>query len=69
MELISAEDTEKVNRNEVSYTIKNIEKKIKDEDAESIANTPDITPNEAEILKLNPEHSFADNITLQRYYL
>ncbi|CAG8640248.1 1739_t:CDS:1, partial [Paraglomus occultum] len=50
LELISAEDTEKVNRNEISRIIKNIEKNIKSSDAESIANAPDISPSEAEIL-------------------
>ncbi|CAJ0873573.1 5298_t:CDS:1 [Entrophospora sp. SA101] len=68
-ELILAEDTEKVNRNEISHTIKNIEKKIKSSDAESIANAPDICPDEAEILKQNPIRSFTDNMTLQRHYL
>ncbi|RHZ85691.1 hypothetical protein Glove_62g22 [Diversispora epigaea] len=69
LELILAEDTEKVNRNKISHTIKNIEKKIKSSDAESIANASDISPNEAEILKQNPIRSFADNMTLQRHYL
>ena len=65
------DDTEKVNRNQISHTntIKNIEKNIKSSDAESIANAPDINPIEAEMLKLNPERSFTDNMTLQRYYL
>ena len=61
LELILAEDTEKVNRNEIFHTIKNIEKNIKSSDAESIANAPDISPNKAEILKQNPIRSFADN--------
>ncbi|CAG8718658.1 895_t:CDS:2, partial [Gigaspora rosea] len=69
LELISAEDTEKVKRNVISHTIKNTEKKIKGEDAESIANAPDITPDEAEIIKQNPIRSFTDNIALQRHYL
>ncbi|CAG8651519.1 3941_t:CDS:1, partial [Paraglomus occultum] len=69
LELISVEDTEKVNRNKISYTIKEIEKAIKVSDIESIANAPDISPNEAEILKQNPVRSFADNMTLQRHYL
>ncbi|CAG8461801.1 7550_t:CDS:10 [Scutellospora calospora] len=42
-ELILVEDTEKINRNKISHTIKNTEKKIKGADAESIANTPDIS--------------------------
>ena len=63
------EDTEKVNKNEIFHTIKNIKKKIKSSDAESIANAPDISHNEAEILKQNPICSFADNMILQRHYL
>ncbi|CAJ0836198.1 12197_t:CDS:2 [Entrophospora sp. SA101] len=43
LELISAEDTEKVNRNVVSHTIKNVGKKIEGADAESIASAPDIS--------------------------
>ncbi|CAG8518354.1 6200_t:CDS:1, partial [Racocetra fulgida] len=39
------------------------------EDAESIANAPDITPDEAKIIKQNPIRSFTDNIALQRHYL
>ena len=69
LELILAEDTEKVNRNEIFHTIKNIEKNIKSSDAESIANAPDISPNKAEILKQNPIRSFTDNMTLRRHYL
>ncbi|CAG8590675.1 285_t:CDS:2, partial [Scutellospora calospora] len=69
LELISAEDTKKVKRNVISYTIKNTEKKIKDENAELIANASDITPDKAEILKQNPICSFTDNIALQHYYL
>ena len=69
LELILAEDTEKVNRNEISHTIKEIEKVIKVSDIESIANAPDITSDKAEILKQNPIRSFTDNMTLQRYYL
>ncbi|CAG8856487.1 41471_t:CDS:1, partial [Gigaspora margarita] len=69
LELISIEDAEKVNRNEVSHTIKNIEKKIKSADAELIVNAPDISSDEAEILKQNPIRSFTDNMTLQRHYL
>ncbi|CAG8619224.1 2809_t:CDS:2 [Paraglomus occultum] len=69
LELISAKDTEKVNKNKISHTIKNIEKKIKGEDAEAIFNAPDISPDEAETLKQNPIRSFTDNMTLQRHYL
>ncbi|CAG8807319.1 13742_t:CDS:2, partial [Gigaspora rosea] len=71
LELIAVEDTKlaKASRTEVFYTIKNTEKLIKGEDAELIVNAPDINPNEAEMLKLNPERSFTDNIILQRYYL
>ncbi|CAG8709603.1 21106_t:CDS:1, partial [Gigaspora margarita] len=69
LELISAENAKKVNRNKVSHAIKNIEKVIKISDAELIVDTPDITPYEAETLKLNSERSFANNITLQCYYL
>ncbi|CAG8468039.1 8640_t:CDS:10 [Cetraspora pellucida] len=68
LELILMEDTEKVNRKKISYTIKNIEKKIKDADAESIANAPNISSSEAEILKQNIIHSFANNMTLQQHY-
>ncbi|RIB00779.1 hypothetical protein C2G38_2233014 [Gigaspora rosea] len=68
LELISAEGT-KDTRIKVSNTIKGIEKGIKCSDAESIVNAPDITPYEAETLKLNPERFFADNMSLQRYYL
>ncbi|CAG8762639.1 645_t:CDS:2, partial [Cetraspora pellucida] len=69
LELISAEDTEKVNRNKISHTIKNIEKKIKSLDAESIANALDISTNKAKILKQNPEYFFVNNMTLQYHYL
>ncbi|KAF0534960.1 helicase [Gigaspora margarita] len=69
LELISTEDSEKVNRNKFSHTINNTEKRIKSSDAESIANASDISSNEAEILKQNPICSFANNITLQHYYL
>src|SRR6185369_12135898 len=71
LELITVEDTKlaKASRTEVSHTIKNIEKKIKSSDAELIVNAPDINPIEAEMLKLNPERSFADNMALQRHYL
>ncbi|CAG8493431.1 14075_t:CDS:10, partial [Cetraspora pellucida] len=69
LELILAKDTEKVNRNKISHTIKNIEKQIKNLDAESIANALDISSNEAEILKQNPKCSFANNMTLQHHYL
>ncbi|RIB11429.1 hypothetical protein C2G38_2203417 [Gigaspora rosea] len=71
LELITVEDTKlaKASRTEVSHTIKKIEEKIKSSDAELIVNAPDINPNKAEMLKLNPERSFIDNITLQHYYL
>ncbi|RHZ56118.1 hypothetical protein Glove_406g23 [Diversispora epigaea] len=69
LELILIENAEKVNRKEVSYIIKNIEKKIKSADAELIVNAPDISPDEAEILKQNSIRSFTDNMTLQRHYL
>ncbi|CAG8438849.1 9101_t:CDS:2 [Cetraspora pellucida] len=71
LELIAVEDTKlaKASRTEVSHTIKNTEKLIKGKDAELIVNASDINPNEAEMLKLNPECSFANNMTLQRYYL
>ncbi|CAG8494139.1 8962_t:CDS:10, partial [Scutellospora calospora] len=65
LELILVEDTEKINRNKISYTIKNTEKKIKSADAESIANTSNISFNKAKILKQNPICSFANNMTLQ----
>ncbi|CAG8696882.1 9697_t:CDS:1, partial [Scutellospora calospora] len=65
LKLILVEDTEKVNRKEISHTIKNIKEKIKDADTESIANTSDITFNKAEILKQNPICSFTNNIALQ----
>ncbi|CAG8617704.1 9_t:CDS:2 [Diversispora eburnea] len=69
LELILIEDAKKVSRKEVSHTIKNTEKKIKDEDAELIANASNISSDEAEILKQNPIYSFTDNLTLQRHYL
>ncbi|RIB23784.1 origin of replication binding protein [Gigaspora rosea] len=71
LELIAVEDTKlaKASRTEVSHTIKNTKKRIESSDAELIVNAPDINPNEAEMLKLNPERSFADNMTLQRHYL
>ncbi|CAG8655378.1 4256_t:CDS:2, partial [Ambispora leptoticha] len=52
---ILEEEGTKASHTEVSHTIKEIEKKIKGSDAESIANAPDITSDEAEILKLNLE--------------
>ncbi|CAG8460345.1 5668_t:CDS:2 [Scutellospora calospora] len=69
LKLILVEDTKKINRNKISYIIKNTEEKIKDANAESIANTPDISPNKAEIFKQNSIYSFANNITLQCHYL
>ncbi|CAG8509003.1 1017_t:CDS:2, partial [Cetraspora pellucida] len=69
LELILVKDTEKINRNKISHTIKNTEKKIKGANAESIANAPDISSNKAEILKQNPIRSFANNMTLQCHYL
>ncbi|RIB16921.1 hypothetical protein C2G38_1475149 [Gigaspora rosea] len=71
LELIAVEDTKlaKASRTEVFHTIKNTKKLIKGKDVELIVNAPDINSNEAEMLKLNPERSFTDNIILQRYYL
>lgn len=60
---------EKINRKEVSNTIKEIEKNVRGADAELIVNAPDITPYKTEILKQNPTRSFTDNMTLQRDYL
>ncbi|CAG8827502.1 29094_t:CDS:2, partial [Gigaspora margarita] len=68
LKLILAEGT-KVARKEVYHTIKNIEEKIKGADTELIVNAPDISSDEAEILKQNSICSFTDNMTLQRYYL
>ena len=71
LELITVEDAKlaKASCTEVFHTIKNTEKKIESSDAELIVNAPDINPNEAEMLKLNPKRSFADNMTLQQHYL
>ncbi|CAG8584733.1 5812_t:CDS:1, partial [Scutellospora calospora] len=67
LELIAVEDTKlaKASHIEIFHTIKNTEKRIKSSDAELIVNAPDINSNEAEMLKLNPECSFDDNMTLQ----
>ncbi|CAG8783655.1 28870_t:CDS:2, partial [Gigaspora margarita] len=67
LKLISVEDTSlaKATRVKVSNIIKMTEKNIKAANAELIANSPDISLYEAKTLKLNPEHSFADNMTLQ----
>ncbi|CAG8696145.1 15661_t:CDS:1, partial [Funneliformis mosseae] len=42
-----------------------IEENIKGSDAELIANVPDITPDDAEILKQISTRSFNDNMILQ----
>ncbi|CAG8548459.1 14081_t:CDS:1, partial [Ambispora leptoticha] len=48
----------------VSHIIDAIQDKIENSDAELIANTSDITFDKAEILKLNLEQLFTNNITL-----
>ncbi|CAG8817676.1 45659_t:CDS:2 [Gigaspora margarita] len=50
LELFSIDDTEKVNRKEVSRAIKNTKKKIKSADVELIVNALDISPNEVKFL-------------------
>jgi len=53
----------------VSNIIKAVEENIKGSDAELIVNAPDITPDDAEVLKQIPTRSFTDNMILQRHYL
>ncbi|CAG8486342.1 1410_t:CDS:10, partial [Scutellospora calospora] len=72
LELILVEDTEKINRNKISHTIKNTEKKIKGADAESIANASDIKN-----LKIKEEMQWEDSresidpssVDLHKFYL
>ena len=59
----------KATRVEVSNTIKKVAKKIEVADAELIANSPDISPDDAEIIKQIPTCSFTDNMILQRMIL
>ncbi|PKY58734.1 hypothetical protein RhiirA4_513394 [Rhizophagus irregularis] len=68
LEIISTEDTI-ADRKMVSNIIKAVEENIKGSDAELIANAPDITPDDAEVLKQIPTRSFTDNMILQRHYL
>jgi len=49
----------------VSNIIKAVEKNIKDSNAELIINAPDITLDDAEVLKQISTHSFTDNMILQ----
>ena len=49
----------------VSNIIKVVEENIKGSDAELIVNAPDITPDDAEVLKQIPTRSFTDNMILQ----
>jgi hypothetical protein len=53
----------------VSNIIKTVEENIKGSDAELIVNVPDITLDDAEVLKQIPTRSFTDNMILQRHYL
>ncbi|CAI2177248.1 16725_t:CDS:2 [Funneliformis geosporum] len=62
--IISAECTI-ANRKIVSNIIKAVEENIKSSDAELIANAPDITSDDAEILKQISTCSFNDNMILQ----
>ena len=64
LEIISAEGTI-ANRKIFSNIIKAIEENIKGSDAELIANVPDLTPDDAEILKQISTRSFNDNMILQ----
>ncbi|CAI2179959.1 11057_t:CDS:2 [Funneliformis geosporum] len=68
LKIISAEDTI-ANRKIVSNIIKAVKENIKDSDVELIANIPDITLDNAEILKQIFTYSFNNNIILQQYYL
>ncbi|CAJ0847312.1 8711_t:CDS:2, partial [Entrophospora sp. SA101] len=71
LDLFSVENSNlaKADRVNVSNDIKGVAKKIEVADPELIANSPDIGPNEAELLKQIPTHLFADKMILQRYYL
>ncbi|CAG8821937.1 42975_t:CDS:2, partial [Gigaspora margarita] len=71
LELITIEETSlaKVTRVEVSNTIKKVAKKIEVADAELIANSSDISSDDAEIIKQIPTRSFTDNMILQHHYL
>jgi hypothetical protein len=64
LEIISTEGTI-ADRKMVSNIIKAVEENIKGSDAELIVNAPDITPDDAEVLKQIPTHSFTDNMILQ----
>ncbi|CAI2161688.1 8612_t:CDS:2 [Funneliformis geosporum] len=64
LEVISAEGTI-ANKKIVSNIIKAVEKNIKGSDAELIANAPDITSDDAEILKQISTRSFNNNMILQ----
>ncbi|RIA82847.1 hypothetical protein C1645_834709 [Glomus cerebriforme] len=68
LEIISTEGTI-TDRKIVSNIIKVVEENIKGSDAELIVNTPDITPDDAEVFKQIPIHLFTDNMILQRHYL
>ncbi|CAG8825047.1 46398_t:CDS:2, partial [Gigaspora margarita] len=71
LELITIEETSlaKVTRVEVSNTIKKVAKKIEVADAELIANSPDISSDNAEIIKQILTRSFTNNMILQCHYL
>ncbi|CAG8533034.1 2648_t:CDS:1, partial [Funneliformis caledonium] len=49
----------------VSNIIKAVEENIKGSNVELIVNAPDITPDDAEVLKQFPTRSFTDNMILQ----
>ncbi|CAG8696686.1 13954_t:CDS:1, partial [Funneliformis caledonium] len=52
-------------RKMVSNIIKAVEENIKGSDTELIINAPNITPDDAEVLKQIPTRSFTDNMILQ----
>src|SRR6266498_1620311 len=64
LEIISIEGTI-ADRKMVSNIIKAVEENIKGSDAELIVNASDIIPDDAEVLKQIPTHSFTDNMILQ----
>ncbi|CAJ0830229.1 8848_t:CDS:2 [Entrophospora sp. SA101] len=71
LDLVSVENSNlaKADRVNVSNDIKGTAKKIEVAEAELIANSTDIDPSEAELLKQIPTRSFTDNMILQRHYL
>ncbi|CAG8526318.1 6949_t:CDS:1, partial [Funneliformis caledonium] len=64
LEIISTEDTI-ANRKIVSNIIKAVEENIKGFNVKLIVNAPDITPDDAEVLKQISTRLFTDNMILQ----